>query len=139
MENYRFLLAPVLAWLVAQGLKYLLTLRKDGAQLYDLVASGGMPSSHTATIVALSTAIFQETGGASPLFALSALVSFIVMYDAIGVRRTTGEQTQIIKKLSAKAGVSARPLHGARGHQPLEVAAGAVLGVAIGILLSVLA
>jgi acid phosphatase family membrane protein YuiD len=57
MKTYAYIIAPILGWVVAQGIKFMLSLRKDGISVYDTVQSGGMPSSHTAFMVSLATAI----------------------------------------------------------------------------------
>lgn len=125
-------LVPVVGWLIAQSIKYIIQLHKDGLQLRDLYASGGMPSSHTAFMASLTTYLGIIEGWSSSVFVLAAAVTAIIMYDAIGVRRAVGEQGRILRELSKKK------FHNAMGHSPTEVAAGLLLGVVIGLLFGLL-
>ena len=101
-----------------------------------------MPSSHSATVCALSTAACVLYGADSPIFALSFIFAMIVMYDAIGVRRETGIQAKLLNdilKLFEDMGrneLSANEkLKEFVGHTPLQVLAGAILGIAIGLFI----
>lgn len=133
MGKYELLLAPIVSWLVAQGIKFALFLRKDGLQFMDLFVSGGFPSSHTASIVAPAILLGLRNGLDDPLFAVITILACLVMYDAVGVRRSSGEQALAIKELAVKTGKTLTTrMHAAKGHTPTEVAAGFVLGVAVG-------
>jgi acid phosphatase family membrane protein YuiD len=129
-----YLLAVAVGWLTAQGAKYVFAVlrTKDFLQLRQLYVSGNMPSAHTTTVIALVTMIGLRDGTESGLFGLAALFAAIVMYDAVMVRRSSGEQgvaiQAIIKELKSKALLP----RSAKGHTPLEVLVGAVLGLAIG-------
>jgi acid phosphatase family membrane protein YuiD len=105
-SRYALLAAPFAGWIAAQLLKFIFTLRKDGVSLHDAIQSGGMPSSHSAFMTSLSIAIGLTEGIDSAIFAVSLALTAIIMYDATGVRRTTGEQTvaliAIAKKLVQK-------------------------------------
>ena len=132
MSKYELLLAPLAGWAVAQGIKYVLTLRKNGLQFSDLYASGGFPSSHTASIIPVVVLIGLRRGLDDPIFALAAIMTALIMYDAIGVRRSSGENTVAIKELAQKTGKTLTTrLHGAKGHSPYEVAGGIAVGVAV--------
>ena len=129
MKEYELLFAPFLAWVVAQGVKYVLTLRKDGLQFKDLYVSGGFPSSHTAFVVSVTGLIGLRNGFDQPLFAAMAVITALVMYDAIGVRRSSGEQAVAIKELADKTGKKlVTTMHGAKGHSPIEVVGGLAVG-----------
>lgn len=133
MKDYELLLAPITGWLVAQAIKYVVFLRKDGLQLNDLFASGGFPSSHTAFIVSPLVLLGLRNGTDDPLFAVLAIVTSIVLYDALGVRRSNGEQAVAIKELADKTGKTlTTKIHRAKGHTPTEVMAGLALGIIIG-------
>ncbi len=125
-----------LSWFMAQILKTLihifLTKKFDPERL---VGSGGMPSSHSATVVALSTASYFEFGASSFEFAISAVLAIIVMYDARGVRRETGIQAVLLNdiiKIFEDMGRSEISAHDKLkefvGHTPLQVLIGALLG-----------
>jgi acid phosphatase family membrane protein YuiD len=133
MSHYELLLAPTTGWLVAQAIKYFVYLRKDGLQFADLFASGGFPSSHTAFVVAPTILLGLRNGLDDPLFGVMAIISSLVMYDAIGVRRSSGEQAVAIKELASKTGKTLTTrMHGAKGHTPTEVMGGLVLGILVG-------
>lgn len=131
-----YLLAIVLAWIVSQGSKFLIASVKQWSTLNirQLYSSGDMPSAHTAAVIALMTVIGLIDGVESSMFALAALFAAIVMYDAIMVRRSTGEQgvaiQAVIKELKSKVSIP----RAAKGHEPLEVAVGAVIGLGVGLL-----
>jgi len=129
-----YLLAVIVGWISAQGAKYVFAVlrTKNVWQLRQLYLSGNMPSAHTATVIALVTVVGLKDGIESGLFGLGALFASVVMYDAIMVRRSSGEQgvaiQAIIKELKSKALLP----RSAKGHTPLEVLVGAALGVLIG-------
>ena len=97
--NY-YLNMSILSWLTAQVIKVLIALfitRKF--DLERLIGSGGMPSSHSALVCGLATAVFIRHGFMSFEFAVAAVLALIVMYDAMGVRRAAGEQAKTLNKL----------------------------------------
>ena len=93
-------MAAATGWFVAQILKTIIyALINKTFDAERLVGSGGMPSSHSATVCALATAAGIQYGGGSFQFAVSAILAIIVMYDARGVRRETGIQAQVINEM----------------------------------------
>lgn len=131
-------ISAVLGWFVAQLLKTIIHLfitKKFEAER--MVGSGGMPSSHSATVCALATAAGMTYGGGSFEFAIAVIVAIIVMYDAMGVRRETGIQAKVINEMLeafTNMGKKMSPedkLKEFVGHTPLQVLAGAILGIAI--------
>ena len=103
------------------------------------VSSGGMPSSHSALVVAAATAIGRLYGFDGPAFALAAVLSAVVMYDACNVRRSAGDTARLVNQLlehveKLTAEDFADDLKIIMGHTPLQVAAGALLGLGIGLL-----
>ena len=137
----RILLCALTGWTVAQILKtliHLLFTKKFVAER--LVGSGGMPSSHSATVCALATATRFEYGAAGGEFALALVLAIIVMYDAIGVRRETGIQARVLNemiKVFSDMGSDMSPQEKLKefiGHTPLQVLMGAILGITIAII-----
>ncbi|MDB5166856.1 MAG: putative integral rane protein [Candidatus Saccharibacteria bacterium] len=132
-----YLIAALAAWVVAQGLKYIIASAKSknlSSNKRQLYLSGGMPSAHSATVVALLVVVGLKDGVSSGLFGLAALFAAIVMYDAVMVRRSSGEQgTAIIALIrEQKSGV---PLpRAAKGHTPIEVVVGVIIGFIVGII-----
>lgn len=131
-----YLITITAAWFVAHAIKYLISLRKkEKLKLRShLFISGGMPSSHSATVVSMMTIIGLRDGVGSGLFGLAALFALIVMYDAMKVRRSSGEQGLAISQLIKEQKSSIKLPRVAKGHTPLEVSFGALLGLIIGIV-----
>ena len=98
--------------------------------------SGGMPSSHTAAMMAITVMAGRLIGLDSGAFAISATMTTIVMYDASGVRRAAGDQAKILNYLILQIPdlqeLQIRQLKEIIGHTPIEVLAGAFLGLAVG-------
>jgi len=141
--NYPLLCALV-SWITAQVLKSIIwVIQNRKFSFTSLVASGGMPSSHSATVCALATATGRLNGFNSVNFAISFILAFIVMYDAAGVRRSAGEQAKTLNRIMEdieRGNTENMPkrLKELVGHTPLQVFAGAILGIMIGILLDVI-
>lgn len=129
-----YLIAIIAGWVIAQGLKYVFAVAKQRSfrQLRQFYLSGNMPSSHSATVMALVTVVALIDGVQSAVFAVAALFAAIVMYDAMMVRRSSGEQGIAIQELIRSLKSNVRLPRAAKGHTPLEVLAGALLGIAIG-------
>ncbi len=139
----QLLVSAVLGWIVAQGLKTLIDFALNKSFNKErLVGSGGMPSSHSATVCGLTTAAVIKYGAGSFEFAISFVLSMIVMYDAIGVRRETGKQAKLLNSilmenpLKLSAEVLQERLKEYVGHTPLQVVAGALLGVLLAVGIS---
>lgn len=126
----------VLAWLIAQTSKVIITLlAKRRLDIKRFIGSGGMPSSHSAFVVSMATSIGQVYGYNSSMFALSTAFALVVMYDAAGVRRAAGRQAvvlnEIVDILQTKRKISERKLKELIGHTPVEVIVGALLGIMV--------
>lgn len=132
------LVIPVSAWAISQLAKILVTLaRRKPFDWWFLFRSGGMPSSHTALVCALATAVAMIQGFSSIAFAITAILAMIVMYDAAGVRQAVGRQARILNRL-VKEFRDKRPrdeverdLREFIGHTQFQVVAGAVLGILV--------
>ncbi|WP_053957133.1 divergent PAP2 family protein [Inediibacterium massiliense] len=126
----------LLSWFIAQVLKVLTSLIKDKKiNLYRFVGSGGMPSSHSALVMGLSTAVGLKKGWDSLEYAISIAFALIIMYDASGVRRAVGKQAIILNKIiedkQKHKPIGEKRLKELVGHTPIEVIAGAILGIFI--------
>lgn len=134
------LVSAVIAWAIAQLLKVVVSvifLRKLNFQL--IFSSGGFPSSHSATVSALTLGIGKYYGWDSPIFAVATVFSTIVLYDAAGVRRAAGKQAEVINRLVERLHPSLH-LDQARlkeliGHTPFEVFGGVSVGIIVGLLI----
>ena len=137
--SLRYVLLPLIAWAIAQGTKVVRdSVRRRRLYLRGLTQMGGMPSSHAAIVMGLTATIGRFNGVTSPLFAAALIFSFVVMYDAAGVRRAAGRQAallnRLVEDLFSQRGVKEEHLRELLGHTPFEVLAGAALGVAVGLL-----
>ena len=133
-----FWLALIVGFAV-QGYKGLAWYLRTGRwNLRRFVETGGMPSAHSASVAALSTAIGMHAGFRSPLFGVTLYFSLIVMYDAAGLRRAAGRQATILNRLIEEnwehREAEAHQLMELLGHTPLEVLVGALLGVGSALL-----
>ena len=136
----KYLLAPLVAWTIAQAAKLILSsARQRRLNLRVLAETGGMPSSHSAIVMGLTASIGKYSGVSSAAFAIALIFSFVVMYDAAGLRRAAGRQAEILNRLVEDLvhmrGVQEQKLRELLGHTPVEVLVGAVLGVAVGLIL----
>lgn len=127
--------AATLSWFVAQALKFIFTVLKfKVVDLTRLVGSGGMPSSHSAFVMGLSTAVGLKLGFDSLEYALSLCFALVVMYDASGVRRAVGIQANILNQMMSdlkELKHIEENLKELIGHTPFEVFIGAFLGIII--------
>ncbi|MCG8397019.1 divergent PAP2 family protein [Bacillus atrophaeus] len=142
------LAAIVFAQVVKVPIQFIVSRRLD----WSLVTStGGMPSSHSAAVTALSTGVALEHGLGSSLFAVSAIFAVITMFDATGVRRHAGEQATVINKLvidfnrfvseakdfqKAEEKEKQKKLKELLGHQPIEVFFGGLTGILLTLILN---
>lgn len=124
---------PIITWFVVQTLKVIIEIvQNKKLDVRRWWGSGGMPSSHSAFVCSLATAIGLTEGMNTPLFALSICFAIVVMYDASGVRRAAGKQARIINQIIESEGKNINvqeKLIELLGHTPLEVYVGAVIGV----------
>ncbi|CAL0333110.1 unnamed protein product [Lupinus luteus] len=134
LRNYP-LISAFLAFAIAQSIKFFTTWYKE--RRWDpkqLVGSGGMPSSHSATVTALAIAVGYQEGFGGSLFATALVLACIVMYDATGVRLQAGRQAEVLNQIvyglpSEHPLAESRPLRELLGHTPPQVIAGGLLGV----------
>lgn len=131
-----YILVILASWVVAQGAKYVIVAikQRNFDHFRQLYLSGNMPSAHSATVMSMATLIGFKHGYDSALFGLAIMIAGVVMYDAVMVRRSVGEQGLAIQELIHAAKNNERVVipRAAKGHTPLEVLVGACLGVFIG-------
>ncbi|NTW62180.1 divergent PAP2 family protein [Candidatus Saccharibacteria bacterium] len=131
-----YLISILMAWAIAHIVKYIISKSKQekaSIRTY-LFVSGGMPSAHSAAVMAMTTTIALNDGIGSGLFGLSLLFSMITMYDALKVRRSSGEQGAALRALIKESKSKVALPRVAKGHTPLEVSLGGILGIAIGVV-----
>ncbi len=138
------LISAVTAWAAAQVLKVIIESVMNRKFTWEsILASGGMPSSHSSFVTALATVIGIKYGLGSVYFSLAAALGLVVMYDACGVRRAVGEQAKVLNRIlhhlkENSAIGSEKALKEILGHSPLQVVMGFFLGLFIGIISAVL-
>ena len=139
----RVLISAVLGWTVAQVLKTIIECVLNRSFTPErLVGSGGMPSSHSATVCALTTSAGIHYGAGSFEFAVCFILAMIVMYDAVNVRMETGKQAKVLNRvffeniLELDGVILQERLKEYVGQTPVQVAAGAVLGILIAVLVN---
>lgn len=131
---------PFLLWFLIQTYKVIsdLVVNKK-LNVKRIIGAGGMPSSHSAVVCSLSMLVGKEYGFDSGIFAIALVMSFIVMYDAAGVRRASGKQARILNKILETPGMSTvevqEKLIEALGHTPIQVFVGAIIGFVIGYII----
>ena len=138
------LVCAAVGWLVAQLLKLLIEALTNRTFSFERIyGSGGMPSSHSSTVCALATAAGFKYGLESFEFAISFILAMVVMYDAMGVRRETGKQAKLLNMIMEQdfwdfenSEVFHERLKELVGHTPLQVWAGAILGIIIACVVS---
>lgn len=137
-EN-KILCVALSSWFIAQLIKLILTLINERKLDFNkLMSSGGMPSSHSSFATAMAIGVGQVQGYDSPMFAIAIVFSFVVMYDATNVRLEAGKQAallnKIIDKMQDPSVTLDERLKELLGHTPLQVLAGALLGIVIAFL-----
>ncbi|XP_028113390.1 uncharacterized protein LOC114311447 [Camellia sinensis] len=134
------LISALVAFAIAQFIKFFTTWYKERRwDLKQLIGSGGMPSSHSATVTALAAAVGFYDGFGGSLFATALILACVVMYDAFGVRLHAGRQAEVLNQIVYELPVEhplaeSRPLRELLGHTPQQVIAGALLGLVTAII-----
>ena len=137
--QYRYLIVPIVLWFCIQSFKVIWDLIVDHKFNFKrILGAGGMPSSHSAIVTALSTMIAREYGLESPIFAIAIIFSAVVMYDAAGVRRAAGKQAELLNKIVETPGLTSvqmsEKLVEVLGHTPIQVFVGAAMGIIVGLI-----
>ncbi|XP_076889356.1 uncharacterized protein LOC143540087 [Bidens hawaiensis] len=138
--NYS-LLSALLAFAIAQSIKVFTTWYKEKRwDLKQLLGSGGMPSSHSATVSALAVSVAFQDGIGGTTFAIALILACVVMYDATGVRLQAGRQAELLNQMVYELPpehplADSRPLRELLGHTPPQVAAGSLLGFVTAVII----
>ena len=140
ITQFKYLYVPFCLWFGIQLFKVmydLVTTKKFNFKR--IMGAGGMPSSHSAVVTSLATLIGKHEGINSPIFALAVVFSFVVMYDAAGIRRAAGKQASLLNKIIETPGLTTiqvqERLVEVLGHTPMQVIVGAIIGIVAGLLL----
>ncbi len=130
------------AWFLAQSLKVVLGFIEEKRFNFKwFIGSGGMPSSHAALVMSVAVAVGLSEGFGTPVFALALTFALVTMFDAQGVRRQSGHQAEALNKMLddiySQRGIQEAPLKELFGHTPVEVMAGAALGIVVAVALPI--
>lgn len=135
----KYIYVPILLWFFVQTFKViyeLITTKK--LNFKRIIGAGGMPSSHSAVVVSLTTLIGKYEGVNTAIFAVSLVFSAVVMYDACGVRRAAGKQAALLNKIIETPGLTGMQVRErlieALGHTPIQVFVGALVGLIVGLI-----
>lgn len=134
------LVVTFIAWSIAQTIKVSLgVLRTKRFDFRWFIGTGGMPSAHAAGSSALAVIIGFDYGFDTVMFALAAVFAIVTMFDAQGVRRSTGKQAAILNKLLDdiywKGKIEEDRLKELIGHTPVEVFMGSIIGILLAIIM----
>lgn len=138
--QYKYIVVPFAVWFCIQLFKLIYDLvTTKQFNFKRILGAGGMPSSHSAVVTSLTTMIGLDQGIDSPIFGLAVIFSFIVMYDAAGVRRAAGKQAKLLNKIVQTPGLSGvevtEKLQEVLGHTPTQVIVGAFIGIIVGLII----
>ncbi len=139
--NNKTLIIAAVAWLVAGIIKAIIDLIVNKKfNVSRIIGAGGMPSSHTSTVVALTVALAYYVGIDSPSFAISLIFMIIVIHDATGVRLETGKQAKVLNTMMFETDTFKdldfeKELKEYVGHTPLQAIVGAVVGVFVALFM----
>lgn len=137
--RYLYIIVPFTTIVICQILKFFIeAIITKKFNIYRLInGAGGMPSSHSSFVTSLTTIIGLTEGFDSSHFAISLIISLVVMYDAMGVRYETGKQAEILNVL-VKGNKTFKEktilLKEKVGHMPIEVFCGCLLGIVVGLI-----
>ena len=139
ISDYKYLIVPFATWFFIQLFKLMYDLATTKKFNFKrILGAGGMPSSHSAVVVALCTMIGKNYGVNSAIFGLAVVFAFVVMYDAAGVRRAAGKQAKLLNKIVQTPGLSGvevtEKLQEVLGHTPTQVFVGAFIGLVVGLI-----
>lgn len=132
-----YLMIVVIAWAVAQGGKHIVHAFGHNRRVFGnnprsvLMLSGGMPSAHSASVMALAVAVGWYDGVDSAVFAIAAAFAIVVMYDAVMVRLSSGEQGDALNKVISLQKLPIPRIKVAHGHTGVEVLVGAIIGALV--------
>ena len=139
IHEYRYLIVTFGTWFFIQLFKLiydLVTTKKFNFKR--ILGAGGMPSSHSAVVVALCTMVGKEYGINSAIFGIAVIFAFVVMYDAAGVRRAAGKQAKLLNKIVQTPGLTnvevTEKLQEVLGHTPIQVFVGALIAFIVGMI-----
>jgi len=132
--DFTYLLTPLIAWLTAGSLKFIINSIRAKRLAFKLIGYGGMPSNHSAIVSSMTVLILLREGIDSASFGVALTLSFIVILDASSLRRQVGKHAEAINRLSNRELLRER-----MGHSRLEILAGIMTGALVAAVMDALA
>lgn len=130
--KYSYALTPFLAWVLAGFLKYVIRSIQSKNWKFSGLGYGGMPSNHTAIVISMTSLIAMNEGIETASFGISLTFSFVIIMDAMGLRRFIGEQSKAINQITQNM---SNPMKERMGHKLSEVLAGGLIGFLVAFLM----
>lgn len=138
--NNKVLVIPFLVLIITQIFKTIyFSIKNKKLDLFTLLTTGGLPSSHSALVSSLATVVLKVNGAGSAEFAIAVILAIIVMYDASGIRKAAGEHAKILNEMMEEkeyySSKEYKKLKELLGHTKLEVFIGLLTGIFLTIVL----
>jgi hypothetical protein len=132
MNGFAYFLTPLMAWLVAGCLKFLINCIRAKRLAFDLIGYGGLPSNHSAIVSSIASLIAFRDGINTPEFGVAIALAFIVILDASSLRRQVGKHAAALNQIYQATALEGTILRERMGHSRLEILAGVLVGVCVG-------
>lgn len=126
---YTYALLPIISWLIAGSIKFILNYINSESKVLELIGDGGFPSTHTTLITSVTTFIGLYEGINTPFFAISLTVLMITVFNALGIRKRVGQHAEILNRDVLKS----CELRERSGHSLCEILGGLVIGFNVGL------
>ena len=138
--NNKVLVIPFLVLIITQVFKTIyFSIKNKKLDLFTLLTTGGLPSSHSSLVSSLATVVLKVNGAGSAEFAIAVILAIIVMYDASGIRKAAGEHAKILNEMMEEkeyySSKEYKKLKELLGHTKLEVFIGLLTGILLTIVL----
>lgn len=138
--NNKVLVIPFLVLIITQVFKTIyFSIKNKKLDLFTLLTTGGLPSSHSSLVSSLATVVLKVNGAGSSEFAIAVILAIIVMYDASGIRKAAGEHAKILNEMMEEkeyySSKEYKKLKELLGHTKLEVFIGLLTGIFLTIVL----
>ena len=138
--NNKVLVIPFLVLIITQVFKTIyFSIKNKKLDLFTLLTTGGLPSSHSSLVSSLATVVLKVNGAGTAEFAIAVILAIIVMYDASGIRKAAGEHAKILNEMMEEkeyySSKEYKKLKELLGHTKLEVFIGLLTGIFLTIIL----
>jgi len=136
VAQMKYALVPLMAWLMAGTLKFIVNFIRFRGQAVRLIGNGGFPSNHTTIMSSTVFLIGLSEGVNTPMFGLGLAILFIIVIDAMGIRQAVGKQARVINHHLLRENNQEPLLRERQGHTPVEVLGGLVVGLIVATIMN---